>query len=134
MAATVAQGTFIAGNGGDHPASAVQTKLRFAVDQQQLLAGCSAPWIPSRTCSQDMVNVMKGTNPGQVRMPQTLNEIRQPLRAGQHEQSVGPLQGISGEVRQVRQQWAGIGRRKSDDGMASRLSGSTYPCRPATAD
>ena len=50
-------------------------------------------------------------------MPQTLNEIRQALRAGQREQSAGSLQGMGGEIGQVRQQWAGIGRRKSDDGV-----------------
>ena len=63
MAATVSQGTFIAGKSGDNVVSPVQAKPRFAVDQQQLLGGCSAPWIPSRTCSPDMVNVMKGANP-----------------------------------------------------------------------
>ena len=64
-------------------------------------------------------------------MPQTLNEIRQALRVGQREHPTGPLQGMGGEIGQVRQQWAGIGRRKSDDGV--ELSGSTYPCRAATA-
>ncbi len=51
-----------------------------------------------------MVNIMQGADPGQARMPQTLNEIRQPLRAGQHEQSLGFLQGMGGEVGQVHQQ------------------------------
>ena len=92
MAATVSLGTFIADKGGDNAVSAVQAKPRFAVDQQQLLVGIPAPWIPPDTCSPAVVYVMKGANLGQARMPQTLNDVRQTLRAGQHEHPAGPLQ------------------------------------------
>ena len=134
MAAAVSLCPFIVRQSGDHAVSAVPAKPRFAVDQQQLLAGRSAPWIPPRTRSPVMVDAVKGANPGQVRMPQTPNEFRQTLRASQHEHPAGSFQGMGGEARQVRQQWAGPGIGGGNVTMASTVSGSTNPCRPATAD